>query len=112
MDNSTKSYLAELLGTFTLVFIGGLSVVAVTLAPFNAGGNVVIPALARQCGDSGSGSRLGVVSNRLCLWRYQWGACEPGHYHQLAPRWQDRCRQGWNLHCYAGHRGADCSVCH
>lgn len=46
MDNSTKSYLAELLGTFTLVFIGGLSVVAVTLAPFNAGGNVVIPALA------------------------------------------------------------------
>lgn len=46
MDNSTKSYLAELLGTFTLVFLGGLSVVAVTLAPFNAGGNVVIPALA------------------------------------------------------------------
>ncbi len=46
MDTSMKSYLAELLGTFTLVFLGGLSVVAVTLAPFSAGGNVVIPALA------------------------------------------------------------------
>ncbi len=46
MDSSMKSYLAELFGTFTLVFVGGLSVVAVTLAPFNAGGNVVIPALA------------------------------------------------------------------
>jgi aquaporin Z len=46
MDSSMKAYLAELFGTFTLVFIGGLSVVAVTLAPFSAGGNVVIPALA------------------------------------------------------------------
>jgi aquaporin Z len=46
MDSSIKAYLAELFGTFTLVFLGGLSVVVVTLEPFNAGGNVVIPALA------------------------------------------------------------------
>jgi aquaporin Z len=46
MDSSMKSYLAELFGTFTLVFVGGLSVITVTLEPFSAGGNVVIPALA------------------------------------------------------------------
>lgn len=39
MDSSTKSYLAELLGTFTLVFIGGLTV---TVA---AAQGLIIPAL-------------------------------------------------------------------
>lgn len=41
-----KSYIAELLGAFTLVFLGGLSVVVVTTAEFSANANVVIPALA------------------------------------------------------------------
>jgi MIP family channel proteins len=46
MDSSVKAYIAELLGTFTLVFIGGLSVVVVTTPEFSGNANVVIPALA------------------------------------------------------------------
>jgi aquaporin Z len=46
MDNTTKSYIAELLGTFTLVFLGGLSVVVVSTPEFSGNANVVIPAFA------------------------------------------------------------------
>jgi aquaporin Z len=43
MDNATKSYLAELLGTFTLVFVGGMSVI---VAGTQGNGGVVAAALA------------------------------------------------------------------
>lgn len=47
-NNLVKALIAELLGTFTLVFIGGLAVVLVSTSPANAAGGagVVLPALA------------------------------------------------------------------